>query len=262
MIRMFVAFTALLCLSVVGHADSPTASPLNGQRLNINSLKTWGTRTYSMNRQKNGGDPAGEPSLDRMSFTCEFKDGLVRFTNVTRMYLPDGKRFIEFRGETVHPDSNLFSTKEMHLHASRSDGVTLQKLDVAIDGKKSKIVTEKQGQSSTVEGEWADNTVVDLAMFYLVTLLPHEANRQYRIEYAASSSLRQPKPRILECSGPDPQAAPAEKTWTLFLLYEPNNRADAVRYWVSEDGLLRRVQLNTQNRLDLISDKKDADAKK
>ena len=173
------------------------------------------------------------------------------------MYLPDGKRFVEFRGETVFPDSNLFSTKEMHLHASRSDGVTLQKLDVAIEGKKSKIVAEKQGQSSTVEGEWADNTVVDLAMFYLVTLLPHEANRQYRIEnFAASSSLRQPKPHILECSGPDPQAAPAEKTWTLFLLYEPNNRADAVRYWVSEDGLLRRVQLNTQNRLDLISDRR------
>ncbi|MBN2021807.1 MAG: hypothetical protein JW809_03355 [Pirellulales bacterium] len=59
-------------------------------------------------------------------------------------------------------------------------------------------------------------------------------------------------PRILECAGPDQRASASENPWTLFLLYEPDNRPKAIRYWVSQDGLLQRVQLNAQNRLDLV----------
>lgn len=263
MIRMCAAFAIFLCLTVASYGGPPATAPLHGQHLDMDGLKAWGTRTYSMTYRKPGGDPSNEQSVGRMTFTCESRNGLVKFINVTRMYLPDGNRFIEYRGESLHPETSLFSTKEVHLHAGRSDGVTLKDLKATIEGNKLKIVTEEEGKSSTIEGEWSNNTVVDIVMFFFVTLLPHEANRHYLVEnYAVSSNLRQSKPRILECDGPDRQVAPSEKPWTLFLLYEPNNRSKAVRYWVSQDGLLRRVQLNPQNRLDLIPDEKDKDNRK
>ncbi len=49
-------------------------------------------------------DAAEERDVGRMTFSCEVKDGAVRFSNATRQFLPpDGKRFIEWRGESVHP---------------------------------------------------------------------------------------------------------------------------------------------------------------
>jgi hypothetical protein len=255
---MYAACVVFLILAVPTYGEPPAASPLHKQQLNMDNLKAWDTRTYSMTYRKPGGGPVEEQSVGRMKFVCESKSGLVRFTNVTRMYLPDGKRFIEYRGESLHPETNLFSTKEVRLHAGRSDGVTLQDSKATIEDGKLKIVTEEKGKSSTVDGRWPGSAIVDVAMFYIVTLVPREGGRRYLIEnYVSSSALQRTKPQVLECEGLDQQAGSSEKPWTLFLLYEPENQAKAVRYWVSQDGLLRRVQLNPQNRIDLISDEED-----
>jgi hypothetical protein len=262
MIRMSCACVVLACLSVAGYGEPP-AAPLHKEQLKFDGLKAWRTRTYSMTYCKPGGAAADEQTVGRMSFACESRDGLIKLTTVARMYLPDGKRFIEYRGESLHPATGLFSTKEVHLHASRSDGAVLQDLKATVDGEEVTVVTEENGKSSTVEGKWSPNAVVDTAMFYLVTLVPRQADRRYLVEsYVDSSNFPRPKPRILECDGPDRRGAASAKPWTLFLLYEPDNRAKAVRYWVSEDGLLRRVQLSPENRLELMPDEKDRNSKK
>ncbi|MBN2021808.1 MAG: hypothetical protein JW809_03360 [Pirellulales bacterium] len=109
----------LLGLPGAGFADAPAAAPLAEQHLNVDGLNAWGTRTYSMIYCKPGGDPSSEQSVGRMTLTCESKEGLVKFVNVTRTYLPDGVRFIELNIEaraftpapTCYPPRKCVSTR-------------------------------------------------------------------------------------------------------------------------------------------------------
>jgi hypothetical protein len=230
--------------------ETPVPVPLSEKTLDFGKLKAWGIRTYSMTWKKGSAD---ERKVGQMTFSCETKDGIVKLSNVTRQYLPDGQRFVESRGESVHPETNLFVTRSLSLHAGRSDGVPLFDQKVTIQDGTATIVTDAQGQSSTTKAKWPDKAVVDIAMFYLVTLLPPEAGRRYLLrDYVSTSSLQQPRPSIVECAGPDRSTGTPGKPWTLFLLYEPELQAKAVRYWVSQDGILSRVQLNSENRLDLV----------
>jgi hypothetical protein len=241
-----------LSLAAQGRAEPPPPIPLHEQPLNITKLKAWGTRTYSMTWRKGTDD---ERKVGQMTFSYETKDGIVTLRNVTRNHLPpDGKRFIEYRGESIHPETTLFVTRGLSLHAERSDGVVLVDQKVTIQDGTATIVTNTKGRSSTKTAKWPENAVPDITVFYLVTLLPPEPGRRYLVRdfVPSSSPLQRPEPSIVECAGADRSTGSLGKPWTLFLQYEPDRRAKAVRYWVSQDGVLSRMQLNPENRLDLI----------
>jgi len=250
---------ALFLLSVVSaHAEPPAAQPLRKEQLDLAKLDKWGTRSYSMICQLTAGGPVESRSAGKMTFGCQSKDGLVKLSNTTRVFMPDGKRYIEYRGQCVHPKNDPFSTKEINLLVVRSDGVQLKQLRAANQQGKIKIVDKEKGNTTTTEARWPKATVPDISMFYYVTLLPRKAGQRYLIDsYIASSSLHRPERRIVQCAGADPDVVQSGKPTTLFLLYEPGKPKKAIRYWVGADGVLKRVQLNPENRLELISDVKD-----
>jgi hypothetical protein len=249
--------------SLAAEGEASTALPLHQQQLSMDNLKQWGTRLYSMTFLQSG-ESSGEKTVGQTKMTCEVKNRQFKFINETRMYLPDGKRFIEFRGESIHPKMDPFSISEIHLQAKRSDGIEIRDEKASVTDDVLSVVTrERGGTPNTVKAPWPKHVLVDTDIFYLVTLLPQEKNQIYSIEnYLSSSHLQQPKPYLLECAGLDRKTNASEKLWTLFLLYEPEKREKAARYWVSQDGVLQRVFLSPQNRLDLIPEAKKKISKK
>ena len=171
--------------------------------------------------------------------------------------MPDGKRFIDFRQECVYPEMNLRSLSEIETNVVRSDGVQIKESRATVNLKELVIVDKESGRTSTTKSQWPENGIVDIAVFYFVTILPREPNRRYAIDnFITSSRLQKIEQRVLECHGRDRTTGESGKHWVRFSLYDPGKRADAVQYWVSDDGLLQRVQLNKENRLDLEAAKK------
>ena len=257
-----MSFYVIVCTLIVGStlpafAEQPSV-PLSDVRIDTTSLQKWGLRTYSMTRTANQSGQPVTQRVGRMSFSCEVKEGSINLTINTRMFMQGGKRFIEFQADCHYPKMNLLSPPNIKIEAVRSDGVKLKETRATVHGETLEIVDVARGRSSTTESEWPEDGVIDVAVFYLVTLLPREPNRRYAIgNYLSSSSLRKPGTRVIECVGPDMSTGERDKHWLEFRSYEPNHRSDAIRYWVSDDGLLRRVQLNKENRLELEVDKQE-----
>lgn len=233
--------------------EPPTTRKFESTRLDHSKLKQWGTRHYSMTYSAMKYGKTFSQKVGRMTLTFEMKkDGKIETTNRTRINLARQKGTIEFVATCHYANSSLLSPTSITVKAVGPDAKTFKDLRLTIRGKKLSIVDTERGRTAKSEAEWPENAVDDLAFFYLVTLLPKEANQRYAIAaYVSTSSPAKSNPCFAECLGPDATTGKPGKRWTQYLRYDNNDRTKASRFWVSDDGVLRRVQLNATNRLDL-----------
>lgn len=241
----------LLCCCLPTWAAPPT--PLEEVPIDFTRLEAWQERTYAMNYMADG--TGKSQRVGEMIFDCDVEDDTVRLLMTTRMYMPDGKRFIEFRVNNVYDRVSLLSPAKVQLDAVRSDGVELRSIRAVVrDGTLE--VTETIGDDvKERRGAWGNGGIHDTASFYLVTMLPTEPDRRYEIKhFYEASSLPASQPQIIECRGPDETTGHEGNRWVKFLRYPADARDDAVQLWVDSDGVLQRVQLNKQNQLVLLDD--------
>lgn len=260
-LRIFACLIASCIVSVAAAADPV---PLSDAKIDFAKLKEWPDRGYTMTRTvEEDGTPVAH-KVGRMVFTCKPDKKGLQLTNNTRMFAPDGKRFVEFKATVDMSDVSLFSPSSVTMLAVRSDGMKMQERKATVDGKSIKIVDMSGGREKESEAKWPANPLIDLVAFYLVTLLPQEKGTTFSTDsYTEISSLEKLDRRILECVGPDAATGTPDSRWVKFLSYTPGGRDAAIQYWVSSNGVLQRAQINKENRLDLESgESKEVEPKK
>jgi len=256
--RLFV-LTVMIGASLTTHAAPPAPVPLADVQLDTAKLKSWGERDYAMNYISDEDETPTARRVGSMTLACEVNEKSIKLDSRAKMVMPpDGKRFVKFQQACVYPATNLLSLSEITTNVARSDRVIMKDSRATVRGKELETIDKKGDVSKKTTSKWPENGILDLTVFYIVTIMPREPDRRYAIDhFITSTELEKSEPRIIECVGPDRTTGKDGKHWVKFLSYHPDKRRRAVQYWVSSDGVLRRAQLNKTNRMDLeVAEKK------
>jgi hypothetical protein len=231
MTRSALFCCVLLMTSLPVHSQE--AKPLASLDLDLNRLKTWGTRTYSYeatrpgNKEKVGGG--------RVVLKTEVgADSIILGDTFILIY--GGKELSLHLTHQCRKDSFLSPVRI----ESKGEGDDELKTFVAtIDGGKATI----RSGNGVREIELPEGTVSSWAFFRLVTLLPRQKGSRISYPYSLESEeLNLKKNFLVECLGWDTvQSGQEGITCTKFQLTDggvPNY------YWVDDDGLLRQVLID------------------
>jgi hypothetical protein len=231
-------------LKVVGASSRPTyeeTKPLGSLDLDLNRLKTWGTKSYIYEATRPGStEKAGE---GRIVLTTEIGPDSVT--------LEDSFALI-YRGKEISLQLTHQCRKDNFLSPvrieSKGEGDDEVGTFVAtIDG--GRLKAQVRGRDKAMD--LPDGTVSSSAFFRLVTLLPRQKGSRISYPYSLESGeLNLKKDFMVECMGPDiVQAGVEGVTCTKFRLTGGGIRP--AHYWVDDDGVLRQVLIDDRKMIRL-----------
>ncbi len=246
----------LLCIATL---IFPAAIKAQEDLFDLDKLADFGTKKYKMTWiDRRSGQPV-EVERGTMVLAAKQSKDSVLLKNVTRMYMPDGKRFIEYQAECDFSIQNKkLALQSTSYKVVRRDKVVL--VDIKAKVMNGKIIQEnsKGDDESTEERTWTNGTYPDLAVFFLIPQLSQTAGKSVKIENVMTlpyTSETQVTTQRIACLGKDDESKIDGQALTKFV-----NQADGeetgIDYWVDSKGQLRRVLLNAENRLDLMTDQK------
>lgn len=232
-------------------------------RFDIDALQQFGERRYQMLVSDNWNDSSSEKRKVG-SLTLKAIPGKETFSLEisTRMDSPDGKQFIE------HSSSARFASDESQELQQIKTRVMLNGKEQLLDGT-SKVVDGKftykavsQGEEFSSEMEHKPGTMLDYSLFFLMPQLDLKQGGKLAIANlmnAPTENLEAGTAIEIINEGIDTAVSSSGRKLTRYVRREDGGR-DVV-YWVDQDRVLRIVQLNAQNRLELIDPQQQASAK-
>ncbi len=219
------------------------------------ALSKFGSQKYKMVWiDRSSGSPV-ERERGTMCLSATVAEDAVSLKNVTRMYLPDGKRFIEYHTSCSCSADDTLSLRRMTIKVVRSDEVVVHESETVVEQG---TITHKftaDGRATTKQDRWIEGSVLDLAVFFLIPQLPRKKGRSVSIENVVSAptnTIEKPERRVITCTGADRDTSTDAQTLTRFVNAAKGER-DGIAYWVDDNGVLRRVLLSPENRLDLMT---------
>ena len=226
----------------------------------LNKLTDFGTKQYKMTLiDRRSGKPV-EVERGTMVLAAAHTKDSISLKNTTRMYLPDGKRFIEYQADCIFSKQDeKMNLRSLNYKITRSDKVVLVDIKAKIENGKITQTILEADEKSKEEKNWTDGTYPDLAVFFLIPQLSQKKGKSYEIDHVMTlpfSPDTKATARKITCLGIDKDLKIDGQEVTRFV-----NKADGeetgIVYWVDSKGRLLRVQLNPENRLDLITKKND-----
>jgi hypothetical protein len=262
--EIFMSFsTCIILLSLFGAdvtasdqtksvaSDKTKAIAFEEVKIDLNRLKDWGSKEFTMTYTDKTETPPKVEKVGVMTFTVKATPDGMLITNQTKSDMPDHLRYIEYIYSIQCEGNNFLSLKKADGRISRSDGVVLHTESISMNNGKAIITSVDNDKKKEKEVELSKKAVIDLCFFYLVTLLPQDANKTYRIESYISISDFKSEPNLILCLGPDDTTGGASDHWIKFTRKSEKVEDTGMHYWVDKKGLLRRVKLNETNQLDL-----------
>jgi hypothetical protein len=245
--RTIPYFCVLIFLALP--ADAQEARPLGSLDLDLNRLKTWGTKTYTYEASRPGS--TGKTNMGRVVLKTEVADDAILLTDHME---------IEFRGEKLTLDlahrcrkDNFLSPVRIESKGEGDDefGTFVATIDeegatIRSDGRERKM-------------ELPENVVTFSAFFRLVTLLPRQEGTRISFPYwLESGELNLKKDFMVKCMGPDiVQWGPEGVTCTKFRL--TGNGIQPAFYWVDDNGVLRQVLIDERKLIRLQGDESQSE---
>jgi hypothetical protein len=233
------------------------SSSLQAQEIvfDAEALSRFGAKTYKMTRiDRSSGSPA-EREVGAMVLSVAVHADAISLENATRMYLPDGKRYIEYHAKCLCSADGRLSLRRIDSRVVRSDNVVLHQAQTVVERGRIIHKYAAGGKETVIDEKWVDGTLVDLAVFFLVQQLPRKENQSVTIENVLSvptNAIKKPETRTITCLGIDGQMSTDGQKLTKFVNTAKGEKSGIV-YWVDENGSLQRVLLNSENRLDLVT---------
>ena len=219
------------------------------------ALSKFGTQKYKMTWiDRSSGSPV-ERERGTMILSVAVTKDAISLKNVTRMYLPDGKRFIEYHTSCSCSADGKLSLRRIDTKVARSDKVVLHESQSVIKQDKITHKYTSRGKDTVKQEEWIEGTLLDLAVFFLIPQLPQKKDESISIENVMASpttTIRKPKSQTITCLGVDHDMSTDGQTLTKFVNTTKGEKT-GITYWVDGNGSLRRVLLNSENRLDLVT---------
>ena len=230
MLRLPLLFGLLVSAPSGDQSPDQAAIPLQSLKLNLDALTKWGTRKYTFG-------PTDQPTAGIWTLTTKVgEDSLVL---EDQLIVPEGGQANSIRWRSTCSKNGLLSLKALECE-EKTGGSVRRTIRAVIEDAKARIEYEQDGSTRKEEVDWPATSVTELGMFRIVTLLPREEGKRYRIEnYSRSRLLRMRGEHVLECKGLDQETEKAEK-WTKFELKSTSDRRVILSYWVSDDGVLQR----------------------
>lgn len=250
--KSVIARTQLLVLLL---AAVPLTIVAQEDLLNHDKLSEFGTKKYKMTWLDGRSGKIVERERGTMTLSASQTKDSVSLKNLTRMYMPDGKRFVEYSAKFVYAKSDKKMTPmSLNLKGTRSDEVVLFEIDAKIENGKIIQKSVEGKEEETVEQEWDVDTVTDLSIFFLIPQLSQEVGHTVSIDRVITFPLSPNVPTVsnrIKCLGLDKVTKIDGQECTKFV-NNWNKQESGIEYWVDSERRLRRVLLNPENRLDLI----------
>jgi len=223
----------------------------------VESLARFGTRTYKMTWiDRSSGSPV-EYERGTMTFSANVDKEGISLKNLTRMYLPDGKRFIEYSTDCKCSRDERLEIRRIDAKVVRSDEAILHESETVVEKNRITHKFESRGKQDSDTDAWADGTILGLAVYYLVPQLSLRKGESVTLKSVLGSpteSLEKPKSHTITCLGIDADLTIDGQKLTKYLNVAKGEKS-GITYWVDQKGLLRRVLINPENRLDLLIEK-------
>ena len=233
----------VLFLALPAHAQE--AKPLGSLPLDLNRLKTWGTKVYTYEASRPGGSE--KTIIGRVALETEVTGDLVVLND---------RMEISFRGKKLSLDLTHRCKRDNYLSPFRIDSKgegddELGTFVVTIDGEKATVRSE-DGER---EMELPHDVVTWSAFFRLVTLLPRQEGGRISYPYSLESEeLNLKRDFLVECMGRGTvQWGPEGISCTKFRLTGGGNHP--AFYWVSDDGVLRQVLIDERKLMRLVGER-------
>ncbi|MFT5302000.1 MAG: hypothetical protein ACI814_002813 [Mariniblastus sp.] len=235
----------------------PTALNAQESLFDLKKLESFGMKKYKMIWEDSSSGSLVEHERGTMTFTTVKNNDSIVLKNVTRLNLPDGKRFIEYQGDCVFSiKDEKIEFRNLKYQAIRSDKVVLYAVVAEISDGKMIQKTVRGEKEMTEEQRWTPGSYPDLAVFFLIPQLPKKNGQVVKIESVfrvPSSPDAQATARSITCMGIDKDMKFNGQPSTKFVNLA-NGEKSGINYWFDGEGQLRRIALNPENRLDLIVD--------
>ena len=222
-----------------GGCEDDAPIPLEALKLDIDALKKWGTRKYA-HQFRSKEKPAGAPQpTATWTLVTKFEKDRLLLDDLLSMSVK-GHQASSIHWKAECSKNNQLSLKALDCE-EQTRGTTRRKIHAIVETEKA-MITYEQGDNTKKESvEWSAGSVTVLAMFRIVTLLPREKGKRYRIaNVSRSRRLRMRGEHIIECMGPDASAGRAQQ-WVKFELKNLDGKPPSWTYWVDDDGVLQRV---------------------
>ncbi len=228
----------MLCLYalvfITAAARGQEATPLGSLNLDLSRLKAWGTKSYTYEASRPGGER--KTIMGQLMLKTEVADDAVLLADRVE---------IQFRGERLMLDLAHRCKKDNFLSPVRIDSEgegddEFGTFVVTIEGDEATVRSD--GRERTME--LPENVVTFSAFFRLVTLLPRQEGSRISFPYwLESEELNLKKDFVAECMGSDAiQSGQESVNCTKFRLTGGGNHP--AYYWVDGDGVLRQVLID------------------
>ncbi|PHR96377.1 MAG: hypothetical protein COA78_28785 [Blastopirellula sp.] len=219
-----------------------------------NALSKFGTKTYKVTWIDRGPIVPVEHERGTMTFSAIVTKDMISLKNVTRMYLPDGKRFIKYDTNCSCSADGKLSLQKIDTKVARSDDIVLHSSQTLVEQDKISHKYHSDGKDTVIQEEWVKGTLIDIAVFFLIPQLSQKKDESVTIEnvmISPNTSIRKTKSHTITCLGVDQSLSTDKQKLTKFV-NTPKGEKPGITYWVDENGLLQRVLLNPDSRLDLV----------
>ena len=239
-------FAVVLCVSAF------VSATLSAQELKFDNeaLAKFGTKTFRMVSLSGSPEKPNEQEVGRMTLSAKVESDTVALLNQTKMFAPDGKNFVKFEVDCGCSADGRLALQSMTMKVERSDGLVMHEATGTVEKEQFNYSFSSGGVGRTLEQTNPEGTVIDYALFFIVSQLPREAGKSFTLEAVLPSptnTIREASKQTITCNGIDESVSISGRK-----LFKFTKLPDETVYWVDEQGVLRRVQLSPQNRMDLV----------
>lgn len=250
-INLFCSKPVLVLLLIV----APLTLNAQDELFDLKKLENFGTKKYKMTLLDGRSGSVVERECGRMILSASQTKDSVSLKNVTRMFMPDGKRFVEYSAEcNFSKVSQKMALRTLSFKGTRSDKVVLFEIDAKVGNGKINQKTLEGDEETIEEQKWSEGTIPDLSIFFLIPQLSQKEGNAVSIDQVITFPLSSDAPvaaNRITCMGTDKAIKIDGQECTKFV-NNWNNDKSGIEYWIDSKGRLRRVLLNPENRLDLI----------
>ena len=243
MTRTIPFFCVVLFLSFPTHAQE--TKPLGSIDLDLDRLKTWGTKIYTYEASRPGSSE--KTVIGRASLKTEATGDFIVLNDRMEMEVR-GKKLT---GDLSHrcKKDNFLSPVRIECKGEGDD--EFGTFIATINGKKATISSNGQER----EMELPRNVVTWLAFLRLVTLLPRQEGIRISYPYSLESGeLNLKKDFLVECMGRETVQSGQERiTCAKFRL--TGSGIHPAFFWVNDDGVLHRVLIDGRKLMQLQNDR-------
>jgi len=236
---MSVLFAVALSVAVAPTAGAQRAAappPLNAATLDLDGLDDWGRRSYRYIRI----EPERRRAIGTVALETELSGRKVTMRDAWSIE-SDGA-MLSWRMKADWDRGGLMEPTKVVANGTETDELASYRMQVVAG-----LATIRDLEGARSEMELPEGVVTDAALLRIVTLLPRERGRRWRIDRLLElSELNLKRGGVLACVGPESVDMHGEPVQLWRFAYRSGDRL-AAQFWVDPDGgALRRFMFDTR----------------